>query len=137
MNLIVDTTTRTCMLYALINCQLPTCNLFTQHVSSLLWRDTTSELWTLVHSFTSEIRPTAIIVLYCFLQAIIIFHTIRLTLCFHQAGEVDTLTISSGKSSLIVLCAGSTLVPESLVLRHAIFRHQQPSEVTLISYWSD
>ena len=36
MNLIVDTTTRTCMLYALINCQLPSCNLFTQHVSYLI-----------------------------------------------------------------------------------------------------
>ena len=36
MNLIVDTTTHTCMLYALINCQLPSCNLFTQHVSYLI-----------------------------------------------------------------------------------------------------
>ena len=36
MNLIVDTTTRTCMFYALINCQLPSCNLFTQHVSYLI-----------------------------------------------------------------------------------------------------
>ena len=36
MNLIVDTTAHTCMLYALINCQLPSCNLFTQHVSYLI-----------------------------------------------------------------------------------------------------
>jgi hypothetical protein len=28
--------------------QLPNCNLFTQHVLFILWRDTTSELWTLV-----------------------------------------------------------------------------------------
>ena len=35
MNLIVDTTAHTCMLYALINCQLPSCNLFTQHASYL------------------------------------------------------------------------------------------------------
>jgi hypothetical protein len=26
--------------------QLPNCNLFTQHVLFILWRDTTSELWT-------------------------------------------------------------------------------------------
>jgi hypothetical protein len=26
--------------------QLPNCNLFTQHVLFVLWRDTTSELWT-------------------------------------------------------------------------------------------
>ena len=38
--------------HALTICQLPSCNLFTQHVSYLLWRDTTSELWTPVHSFT-------------------------------------------------------------------------------------
>ena len=36
MNLIVDTTTCTCMIYALINCQLPSYNLFTQYVSYLI-----------------------------------------------------------------------------------------------------
>jgi hypothetical protein len=40
--------------------QLPSCNLFTQYVSYLLWRDTTSELWTPVHSFTLIKPPTAI-----------------------------------------------------------------------------
>ena len=38
--------------YALSICQLPNCNLFTQHAISY-WRDTTSELWTPIHSFTS------------------------------------------------------------------------------------
>src|SRR6185369_2533549 len=91
--------------HALTIRQLPSCNLFTQHVSILLWRDTTSELWTPVHSFTSEIQPTAIIVLLVHsLQANIIFHTMRLILCFQQAGEIDTLTVSLGQSSLIVVC---------------------------------
>ena len=90
--------------YALSIRQLPSCNLFTQHVSILLWRDTTSELWTPVHSFTSEIQPTATIVLLHSLQTNIIFHTIRLILCFQQAGEIDTLTVSLGQSSLIVVC---------------------------------
>lgn len=36
MNLIINTIAHTCMLYALINCQLPSCNLFTQHVSYLI-----------------------------------------------------------------------------------------------------
>ena len=106
MNLIVDTTC-TCILCTFQYFQLPSCNLFTQHVSYLLWRDTTSELWAPVHSFKSEIQPTAIIVLFCLLQANTIFHTIHLILCFQQVGEVDTLTVSSGQSSLIVLCAGS------------------------------
>ena len=54
-----------------------------------------------------KIQPTAIIVLFHSLQANIIFHTIRLILCFQQAGEIDTLTDSSGQSSLIVLCVAS------------------------------
>ena len=89
--------------HALFICQLPNCNLFTQHAISY-WRDTTSELWTPVHSFTSEIQSTAIIVLYCFMQTNIIFHSIRLTLCFQQAGEIDNLTVKLGQSNLIVLC---------------------------------
>ena len=54
MNLIVDTMTCICIVMHLSICQLPNCNFFTQHVSYLLWRDTTSELWTLVHAFTSD-----------------------------------------------------------------------------------
>ena len=38
--------------------QLPICNLFTHHVIYLLWRDTTSELWTSVLSFTLIIQRT-------------------------------------------------------------------------------
>jgi hypothetical protein len=138
MNLIVDTIAHTCMLYALINCQLPSCNLFTQHVSILLWRDTTSELWTPVHSFTLIKQPqTANYSFFILCNLILIFHTIRLILCFQQARKIDTLPVSLGQISLIVLCAGSTSAPDSLVLRRAIFRHQQPSEVISCSYWSD
>ena len=54
LNLIVDTMTCTCIVMLLSTCQLSSCNLFTQHVSYLLWRDTTSELWTPFHSFTSD-----------------------------------------------------------------------------------
>ena len=90
--------------YALINLSIASCNLFTQHVCYLLWRDTTSELWTPVHSFTSEYT------IYCnhcslhFLQVTIIFHTICLILCFQQAGEIDNLTVTLGQSFLVVLC---------------------------------
>ena len=106
MNLIVDTMTCTCIVMHLSICQLPSCNLFTEHVIYLSWRDTTSELWTPVHYFTSEYT------IYCkhcslhFLQANIIFHTIRLILCFQQAGEFDNLTVLLGQSILVVLCAG-------------------------------
>ena len=72
-----------CIVMRSIFCQLPSCNLFTQHVSYLLWRDTSSELWTPVHSFTLIKQPqTANIVPFHSLQLNIIFHTIRLILCF-------------------------------------------------------
>ncbi len=99
--------------HALTIRQLPSCNLFTQHVSYLLWRDTTSELWTPVHSFTLIKQPqTANCSFFILCNLILIFHTIRLILCFQQAGEIDNLTVSLGQSSLIVLCADSTLVIE-------------------------
>ena len=117
--------------HALTICQLPSCNLFTQHVSYLLWRDTSSELCTPVHSFTLIKQPqTANIVPFHSLQFTTVFHTIRLILCFQQAGEIDNLTVSLGQSSLIALCADSTLVIEKR-------RHQQPSEVISCSYWFD
>ena len=89
-----------------IFCQLPSCNLFTQHVSYLLWRDTSNELWTPVHSFTLIIQPTANTVPFHALQFNTVFHTIRLILCFQQAGEIDNLTVSLGQSIVIVLCSG-------------------------------
>ena len=93
--------------HALTISQLPSCNLFTQHVNYLLWRDITSELWAPVHSFTLIKPPTAIIC-SLLLTAIIILHTIRLIICFQQARKTDNLPVSLGQSSLIVLCAGST-----------------------------
>ena len=84
--------------HALTICQLPSCNLFAQHVSYLLWRDTTSELWTPVHSFTLIKQPqTANCSFFIRCNLILIFHTRRLILCFQQAGEIDNLTVSLGK----------------------------------------
>ena len=95
--------------HALTICQLPSCNLFTQHACYLLWRDTTSELWTPVHSSTLIKTPNAIICSLLF-SANITLYTIRLILCIQQAGTIDNLPVSLGQSSFIVLCAGSTSV---------------------------
>ena len=121
LNFIVDTMTCRCIVMLLSTCQLPSCNLFTRHVSYLSWRDTTSELWTPVHSFTSEYKSTAIITFCIFLQATIIFHTIRLILCFQQAGEFDNLTVTLGQSFLVVLCAGAVSSPTG--------------SITMVSFW--
>jgi hypothetical protein len=106
MNLIMIFMTCTCIVMHSLFSQLPNCNLFTQHVISL-WRGTSSELWTSVHSFTLIIPSTARTVY--FLQALftspqtnIFFHIIRLILCFQQTGEIDNLTVSWGK--VVWLC---------------------------------
>ena len=63
------------------------------------------------------------------------FHTIQLILCFQQTGEIDTLTESLGQSTLVVLCAGSTLLLTPVV-RPATSQLATPSEATPFSYWS-
>ena len=110
LNFIVDTMTYTCIVMLLSTCQLPSCNLFTQHVSYLSWRDTTSELWTPVHSFTSEYNLLQSFTFYIFLQVTFIFHTIRLILCFQQAGEIDNLTVTLGQSFFVLLCRSTPQV---------------------------
>ena len=100
MNLIVNINAHTCMLYALINCQLPSCNLFTQHVSYLIGETP------LVNCgpgpfFTSEIQSTAIVPLFSANN-----HHPHYTSnpLLQQAGEIDNLTISLGQSTWVVLC---------------------------------
>ena len=119
--------------------QLPICNLFTQHVIYLLWRDTSSELWTPVLFSLLIKQPhqlyllSAITILY--FTANISFHTIRLILCIQQTGEIDNLTESLGQSILVVLCAGSTLLLTPVV-RPTTSQLATPSEATPFSYWS-
>ena len=130
--------------HALTIRQLPSCNLFSQHVSYLLWRDTTSELWTPVHSFTLIKQPQTVNCSFLILcNLILIFHTIRLILCFQQASEIDNLTVSLGQSSLIVLCADSTSTVQTPI-NNTIFlaplttfwRVAAPTgSITLVSFW--
>jgi hypothetical protein len=82
--------------------QLPNCNLFTQHVLFILWRDTTSELWTPVlfplhcyHVFTLLALYTLLAYYYC-------FPLDTLILCLQQTGEIDNLIVSWEQS--IWLC---------------------------------
>jgi hypothetical protein len=129
--------------HALTIRQLPSCNLFTQHVSYLLWRDTTSELWTPVHSFTLIKQPqTANCSFFILCNLILIFHTIRLILCFQQAGEIDNLTVKLGQSNLVVLCRFHVGTGIPGVAPHytpsptpSKQRRPPPGLITLVSYW--
>jgi hypothetical protein len=105
-NLIVIFMTCTFIVMHSLFCQLPNYNLFTQHVISL-WRDTSSELWTPIHSFTFILPSTASTVyfpqaLFTLPQTNIYFHSIRLILCYHQTSETDNLIVSWGK--VVWLC---------------------------------
>src|SRR3954462_1597418 len=83
--------------------QLPCCNLFTPHAMFVyLKENTSSELWTPVQSLPLIHLS---LLLFTFLQTTITFHTIQLTLCFQQTGEIDNLTVRWGKV-LSLCCAG-------------------------------
>ena len=88
-------------------------------------RDTSSELWTPVHSLILKYKSAAILVLLFSLQTII-FHTIRLILCYSKPVRLTTSLFRWGKV-VWLCCAGSTLAPESLVLRRTTSRRHQPS----------
>jgi hypothetical protein len=114
-NLIVIFMTCTCIVIHSLFCQLPNCNLFTQHVIYLYGE-------TLLVNYGP--RSILLHLYYHLLQALftfrkhyftlpqtnIYFHTIRLILCLQQTGEIDNLTVSSGQSILVVLCVGSMLL---------------------------
>jgi hypothetical protein len=52
--------------------QLPNCNLFTQHVLFILWRDTTSKLWTPVQFPLHYYTVLLLLALITFLHTIIL-----------------------------------------------------------------
>ena len=109
--------------HALSICQLLDCNLFTQHAIYLMGETP------LVNSGPRSILYIEYNLLqylfYCFLQTIII-HTIHLILCYSKPVRLTTSLFRWGKV-LWLCCAGSTLAPESLVLRRTTSRRHQPS----------
>jgi hypothetical protein len=111
-NLIVILMTCTCFLYS-VNCSTVICLL---SMLFILWRDTSSELWTLVHSFTF-LLPFTLQALFTFSQTIIFYNTIHLILCLQQTGEIDNLTVSWGIFFGCVVCrfhvaVGAKLCPD-------------------------
>jgi hypothetical protein len=95
-NLIVILMTYVRYLYS-INC--PTAICLPSMLLFILWRDTTSELWTPVqfplHCFTVYFYS------HCLLSCILLsfYHTIRSILCLQQTGKIDNLIVSWEQSS--------------------------------------
>ena len=99
----------------------------------ILWRDTTSELWTPVHSL-HRIQSTAILVLLFSANNHHPHYTSNPLL--QQAGEIDNLTVTLGQSILFVLCrfhvgAGIPGVAPHYTSSPSTFN------VLLDSYWFD
>jgi hypothetical protein len=95
-NLIVILLTYAHYLYS-INCPtvicLPSMSLF------ILWRDTTSELWTPVQFPLYCYYRLLLLALFTFSHTTIAFHSIRSILCLQQIGEIDNLIVSLEQSS--------------------------------------
>jgi hypothetical protein len=70
----------------------------------ILWRDTTSELWTPVQFLYIAITILYLLALFTFLQTITFYHSIRLILCLRQTGEINNLVVSWGKVLCCVVC---------------------------------
>jgi hypothetical protein len=103
-NLIVIFMTYTFIAMHSLFCQLPNYNLFTQHViyiygeTPLVNYGPRSILLCILPSIASTIYFPQALFIYL-LQTNIIFHMIRLILCFQQTSEIDNLTASWGKVS--------------------------------------
>jgi hypothetical protein len=85
-----------CYLYS-INC--PTVICLPSILLFILWRDTTSELWTPVQYPLHCYYRLLLLALFTFLNTITFYHSIRSILCLLQTGEIDNLIVSWGQSS--------------------------------------
>jgi hypothetical protein len=112
----------------------------------ILWRDTTSELWTLVQFLYIAITVLLLLALFTFLQTITFYHSIRLILCSKQTGEIDNLTVSWDKVLGCVVCrfhvaAGEKLhadkLPSAIVRSVAKLAGIDLQKFGSFSYWFD
>jgi hypothetical protein len=101
-NLIVIFMTCTCIAMHSLFYKLPNCNLFIQHViylygeTPLVNYGPRSILLHILSSTASTVYFLPALYIYL-LQTNILFHMIRLILCFQQTSEIDNLTASWGK----------------------------------------
>jgi hypothetical protein len=80
----------------------------------ILWRDTTSELWTLVQFLYIAITVLLLLALFTFLQTITFYHSIRLIHFSQQTREIDNLTVNWDKVLGCVVCRFHVAAGEKL-----------------------
>src|SRR3954470_24814853 len=108
-----------CIFVCILMCQLPSCNLFTQHYI-VLWRDTSSELWIPVLLFIISIQPVVSCFSFFLLQTILFpFDTIN---PLFSARPVGLTTSLSSWGKVIWLCCTGLYFKLGVIL---------------VSYWFD
>jgi hypothetical protein len=95
-NLIVILVTYARYLYS-INC--PTIICLPSMLLFILWRDTTSELWTPVQFPLHCYTILLLLALFTFSLTTTVFHSIRSYLCLYQTGEIDNVIVSWEQST--------------------------------------
>jgi hypothetical protein len=95
-NLIVILVTYARYLYS-INC--PTIICLPSMLLFILWRDTTSELWTPIQFSLHCYTVLLLLALFTFSHTTTIFHSICSILCLQQTGEIDNLILSWEQST--------------------------------------
>jgi hypothetical protein len=85
-----------------INC--PTVICLPSMLLFILWRDTTSELWTPVQFPLYCYYRLLLLALFTFLHTISFYHSICSILCLQQTGDIDNLIVSWGKVLGYVVC---------------------------------
>jgi hypothetical protein len=75
-----------------INC--PTIICLPSMLLFILWRDTTSELWSPVQFPIYFYYLFTLLALFTFSHTTTVFHSIRSYLCLQQTGEIDNLIVS-------------------------------------------
>jgi hypothetical protein len=95
-NLIVILMTYVHYLYS-INC--PTVIFLPNVLLFILWRDTTSELWTPVQFPLYCYYRLLLLALFTFLHTITVYHSMHAILCLQQTDEIDNLIVSWEQSS--------------------------------------
>jgi hypothetical protein len=88
----------------------------------ILWRDTTSELWTPVQFLLHCYYCFTFAHLFTFLYTITFYHSILLIISLQQTGEIDNLTVSWDKVLGCVVCRFHVAAGASKALDEAPYK---------------
>jgi hypothetical protein len=133
-NVIVILSTYACYLYS-INC--PTIICLPSILLFILWRDSTSELWTLVQFPLHFYYLFTLLALFTLLHTTIVFHSIHSFLCLQQTGEIHNLIVSWEQSIWLFCVQVAHCSWENKALDEAPYKFSGAiAKLASITFWS-